>query len=225
MLEWLISIDKAATLAINGSSSLYLDSFAVLVSSTWVWLPLALVLFYAIIRSNTLLGILLAVSAIALCILLADQGASTVCKPLFHRFRPTQDPSIMYEIDVVNGYRSGLYGFISSHAANTFAVAVFVAKMMPSRALRACLFSWALLNCWSRVYLGVHFLGDVTVGAIYGAAVGLAVFALYGRLMKRFRLDAAKSSFSRCHYRDMALLSVAFAATFALIAILPAFNI
>ena len=225
MLESLISFDKIVTLAINGSSNLYLDNLALAISSTWVWLPLALVLLYVLIRSNDLSGIFLCVAALALCITLADQGASTICKPLFERFRPTQDPSMMYQVDVVNNYRSGLYGFISSHAANTFAVAVFLSRIVNYKRLRICLYSWALLNCWSRVYLGVHFFGDVLVGGCYGALIGFCISCFFHRVQRRRERKQSLLSLPKYDRRDVSLLSFAFILTFVFVTFLPLFTI
>lgn len=77
---------------------------------------------------------------IALVITLADQIASGLCKPFFARFRPTQDPNIMYMVDIVNGYRGGRFGFISSHAANTFAISVFLSLLIKGNLLLLCFF-------------------------------------------------------------------------------------
>lgn len=174
-------IDQTITLWLNGSDSLYLDQVALTATHTATWIPAALVLAYALIRHNDLLSFVETLLAIALCILLADQVASSVCKPLFARFRPAQDPLIMYTVDVVNGYRGGLYGFFSSHASNTFAVATFLTLLIRNRALSLWLYSWALVNCWSRVYLGVHYIGDLTVGAIWGTLVGWGIYLLWLR--------------------------------------------
>ena len=119
--------------------------------------PLSILLFYLIIRNNDLPGIGGTPLALGLCILLADQMASTVFKPWVGRFRPTNDPSLMYAVDVVNGYRGGKFGFFSSHAANTMAIATFLSLLVRQKSLSLWLYSWALLNCWTRVYLGVHY--------------------------------------------------------------------
>lgn len=182
----LLHLDEILTLVLNGSTSLYMDGLAWTITQTATWIPVAVVLMYVIIRNNDLPGVLLTVLAFALCILLADQMASTVFKPLVARFRPTNDPFIMYSIDVVNGYRGGRYGFFSSHAANTMAVATFVSLLIRHRPLVFWLFSWALLNCWSRVYLGVHYIGDLTVGTLWGVFVGWAVWRVWRHYQKRY---------------------------------------
>lgn len=221
----MLSLDEFLTLSLNGSQLLYLDGIAWTATHTATWLPLVLVLLYIIIRNNDLRGIFSIILCIALCITLADQMASTVFKPLVGRFRPTNDPSLMYTIDVVNSYRGGRYGFFSSHAANTMAVATFLALLIRNRTLTFWLYSWAMLNCWTRVYLGVHYVGDLTVGTIWGCFVGWAVYALWKRYMpasvrirteltsKRQGMTATGYSTAHAH-----LLALAIAITYVFIA-------
>jgi undecaprenyl-diphosphatase len=123
---------------------------------------------------------------IGLVITLADQISSGICKPFFARFRPTQDPDLMYMIDIVNGYRGGRFGFTSSHAANTFAVAVFVSLLMRSWSLSITMILWAALNAYSRIYLGVHYPGDILFGTLTGIGVGVLVYILYHLLKNKF---------------------------------------
>ncbi len=174
------SLDQTLTLWLNGSHSLFADGIAWTATQTLTWVPVLLLLLYVIIRNNDLAGIAATVVAIGLCVLLADQVASTVFKPLVARYRPTNDPWIMYTVDVVHAYRGGRYGFFSSHAANTMAVATFLSLLVKQRQLTCWLVSWSLLNCWTRAYLGVHYVGDLLTGLVWGIAVGHIVYhALY----------------------------------------------
>jgi undecaprenyl-diphosphatase len=106
-------------------------------------------------------------------------------KPLVGRWRPTHDPVIGTMVDVVDGYRGGRYGFFSAHAANTFSIAVFFCWLIRSRILSIALVIWSFTNCWTRLYLGVHFPGDILVGLLWGGTVGTAVYFLHYRLCKR----------------------------------------
>ena len=140
-------IDQTLTLLLNGSQSLFLDGLAWTATQTSTWIPLMFVLLYVVIQGNDLRGLFYIIIGGALCILLADQVASTLCKPWVARWRPTHDPFIMYAIDIVNGYRGGNYGFFSSHAANTMSIATFFAFVFRNKQLNYWLFSWVLLNC------------------------------------------------------------------------------
>lgn len=174
-------IDQILTLWLNGSHSLYVDGIAWAATHTVTWIPTMIVLVYVIVRNNNLSGMATVILSLGLCILLADQVASTICKPLVARFRPTNDPFIMYSVDVVNAYRGGNYGFFSSHAANTTAVATFLSLIIRHRPLTWCVYSWALLNCWTRVYLGVHYVGDLLTGILWGLCVGYGIYKLCKR--------------------------------------------
>lgn len=182
MLERLLTLDEQLTLALNGSSSLFWDGVAVVATATTTWLLVAAVLLYVLFHNRPVKEAVVLLLMIALCVLLADQVASGICKPYFARFRPAQDPALMYTVDVVNGYRGGAYGFFSSHAANTFSVALFLSLVFRHAALTVALMSWSLLNCWTRAYLGVHYVGDLTVGLLWGTVVGLLVYFVYRKL-------------------------------------------
>lgn len=171
-------MDRQLTLLLNGSQSLFLDGLAWTATRTITWIPLAIVLLYVVVRDNNLRGVWHILLGIALSILLADQMASSVFKPWVARWRPSHNPEIMYLVDVVNGYRGGNYGFFSSHASNTWAITTFVSLLARRRILTFGLASWALLNCWTRVYLGVHFVGDLAVGTVWGLFVGWAFYQL-----------------------------------------------
>ena len=158
-IQQYIAADKELLLNLNGSQSLFWDGFMWVATSTIVWVPVAAMLLYIIIKNNKIQEALLTIVMIALVITLADQIASGLCKPFFARFRPTQDPNIMYMFDIVNVYRGGRFGFISSHAANTFA--------------------------YSRIYLGVHYPGDILFGTIEGCFIGYLIYLLYKFIQKK----------------------------------------
>lgn len=195
MLDQLIQWDWQISHFLNGSSSLFADGVAMTATATLTWMPAAVVLLYVIIHNNEMKNIFLILLGIGLCILFADQIASGIFKPLVARFRPTNDPELMGWVDVVNNYRGGRYGFFSSHAANTFSVATFVALLVRNRTLSVCMVSWALLNCWTRVYLGVHYFGDVLVGTVCGILVGLIVYAGLFRFVVRREVAVVQSRY------------------------------
>lgn len=181
-IQQLISLDKELLLQYNGSDSLFWDGFMWIATNMLTWIPLAIGLLYVIFKNNKWKESLLIIVLLALVITFSDQISSGFCKPYFARFRPTQDPELMYQIDIVNGYRGGIYGFISSHAANTFGIAIFLSLIIRSWSLGIVLTVWAILNAYSRIYLGVHYPGDILFGTLTGLSVGILMYLLYNFL-------------------------------------------
>ena len=171
-------LDKVLTLAINSCHSPFFDNFFYIYTQTWTWLPLVLLLLVWMWRKWGVRS-LYVVAGIALCILLADQISSSLLKPWVARLRPTNNPEIADLIHTVRGYRGGLYGFVSSHAANAFAFAVFTSLVICNRYYTLAIAFWAVLTAYSRVYLGVHYVGDVVCGAVLGVFVALLVYSIF----------------------------------------------
>ena len=188
-LEDWISLDQQLLLQWNGSDSLFLDHLMTGITSTVAWLPVAVVLLYVFVKNNTMRGVGLILLFLSLSILLADQFSSSFCKPYFARFRPAQDPLLMYMVDVVEGYRGGRYGFISSHASNTFAVCVFVSLLVRHRWMTFSMVLWAVLCSYSRIYLGVHYPGDIFFGMLWGMLVGLVMYAACAFFLRKMSPD------------------------------------
>ena len=182
----LIELDKQWLLAVNGSDSLFLDRVAHVLTTALTWLPLYLSLFYIVLRNNeNFRKVLCVLAGAGLCILLAGTVDDLIVKPTVARWRPTRDPEIGLLVDIVDGYRGGKYGFFSAHAANTFSIAIFFCWMVRSRLLSLAMIIWSFTNCWTRLYLGVHYPGDILVGLIWGTIVGSFAYFLFYRLTRR----------------------------------------
>jgi undecaprenyl-diphosphatase len=183
-MEELADFDKKLFLYLNGIHTHWLDPVMFYVSQNLFWIPLYAFLFLLIVKNfgskswAPLLGIVIT-------IFLADQAASAAMKPLFERLRPTHEPSIENLVHTVNGYKGGLYGFASSHAANTFGVALFFWLLFGSN-LRwiGVLFLWAAFVSYSRIYLGVHYPGDVLGGMLIGILAAITGYKIYRWLNK-----------------------------------------
>lgn len=179
------SFDKQCLLAVNGSDSLFLDRMAHTLTTALTWLPLYLSLFYIVLKNNdSVRKILYIVAAAAMCVLLAGTVDDVIVKPTVARWRPTHDPEIGMLVDIVDGYRGGRYGFFSAHVANTFSLAVLFCWMIRSRILSIALVIWSFTNCWTRLYLGVHFPGDILCGLTWGLIVGTFVYYVYYRFTR-----------------------------------------
>ena len=184
-MEELIQFDKQLLLWFNGSESLFLDSLITTLTNAKTWIPLYLSLFYVVVKSNqTVRDVFLILAAAGLCVLLAGTIDDTIVKPTVARWRPGHDPQIGMLVDTVNGYRGGNYGFFSAHASNTFSIAIFFSLLMRQRLFTVFMVCWSLINCYTRLYLGVHYPGDILVGLSWGAIVGTSVYYLYRRVLR-----------------------------------------
>lgn len=184
MIELLDHWDQQLMVLLNYDGTPWTDTFWYAFSYKWTWIATALAAVAALTfryRHNWR-RLLLALAAVALVVTIADQLSSHLIKPLVMRPRPSHQPLIEHLLHYVNDYRGGRYGFVSSHAANSFGIAVFLMKLFRGRVFHTSLVLWALANCYSRIYLGVHYPGDLLGGTIVGIAAGLAVFSLYRRL-------------------------------------------
>ena len=187
MLDYLIDIDTDVLLAVNGLHNAFQDAFWWMVSAKWSSVLLVLALFWMLMRQNRRHA-LLVLAMLVLAVLVADQVSSGIIKHLVERLRPTHDPSLGNMVHVINGYRGGMYGFVSSHAANSFALATLMALITRHRLVLFSLITWALLQCYSRVYLGVHYPGDILGGIIVGVLAGWLVWRLMRWIQRRWRL-------------------------------------
>ena len=187
---YIISLDKEWLLAVNGSDSLYLDRLSRVLTTAITWLPLYISLFVVVLHNNdNFRKVILVLAGAGLCVFLAGALDDWFVKPGVARWRPTHDPEIGMLVDVVDGYRGGSYGFFSAHASNTFSVAIYFCWLIRSQLLSSALVIWSLTNCWTRMYLGVHFPGDILVGLIWGFIVGSFVYFLYYRLTRKMTIS------------------------------------
>ena len=207
MLDYLNDIDTEVLLAINGLHGTFQDAFWWLISAKWASLLLVLAFVWILLHQNRRHA-LLTLAMLVLAFVLADQISSGLIKHLVERLRPSQDPSLDNMIHIVNNYCGGKFGFVSSHAANSFAAATLIALVMRHKAVTFSLFSWAVLQCYSRVYLGVHYPGDILGGIIVGVLSGCLVWRLMRWLQRRFNISSG-------HYGrpDAVVMASSFAVT------------
>ena len=217
ILDQLIEFDKSLLLFLNGSDSLFMDGFFLTLTKTSTWIPLFLCMLYVVLKNNNTRRCLILLGLTALLVVATDQFSSGFCKPFFHRFRPSQEPSLAGLVDIASSYKGSLYGFISGHATNTFAVAVFFSLVFKNPRTTAVLFSWSLLSSYSRIYLGLHYPGDILAGLVAGTLIALSFYYIFQILIQKFCFQRGNYSslFTSTGYmkKDFLILHIVFLAT------------
>lgn len=180
ILQW----DRALFLWLNNLGTPAWDKFWLAISEVAIWIPFYVILFIALFRYLKLRGFLFALAAIFLNVLLTDQGSVHLFKEVFHRFRPCHVDEILDKMRLVKEGCGGWYGFVSSHAANTFGLAVLISSILKHRIswLIYPMLLWAAMVSYSRIYLGVHYPLDIICGGLYGSLCGWGVFLIFKRL-------------------------------------------
>ena len=179
MIEVLIEWDIALFQWLNNLHTYWLDPFMYLISTRWFWIPFYLLLAYLLYEKYGWKGCISIFIAVGILILLADQISSSFFKPYFERIRPCRpENQLSFTVHTVANHCGGKYGFVSSHAANFFALAGFLSGIWKKRQATYLFLGIAALVSYSRIYLGVHYPGDVLGGVILGLL--LSYFVLRG---------------------------------------------
>ena len=181
MIESLLTLDQSIFLFLNGLHSSWADVFFYWVSNRFVWIPFYAILAFFLIKKWRKKSIPIFI-ALILCIVLTDQSCNFI-KHSVQRPRPSHDPVLSEQVHLVakpDGtlYKGGPYGFPSSHAANSMALALLVILYLGEKHkwLIILMLCWVLLQSYSRIYLGVHYPSDLLVGWILGACWALVLW-------------------------------------------------
>lgn len=191
MIEWLEHLDQQILIAINGLHSPALDDIMWYISSKFLWFPFYIFLFVLVyIKFSLRKAILFTLFGFA-AVGLADFLATFVFKEMIARYRPSHNLEIgnllhFYEFKPDEYYKGGLYGFVSGHATNSFVIAMmFIQRLrFKYKWVTSTLLIWALLVCFSRMYLGVHYLSDIIGGAILGSLIAFIFYRIYSYISK-----------------------------------------
>lgn len=171
-------LDQQLFLFLNSHNSPFWDTVMYAISGRVIWAPLYLaILLYLVFTYKR--KFLIIIPFIIIAVTLADQVSVQLFKDIFMRLRPCHEPSLTGMVHLVKGECGGLYGFVSSHASNSFNVALLSLMFIKKRWYTICIIIWASVIGYSRIYLGVHYPGDVICGAMVGAFIGWGVYKLY----------------------------------------------
>ena len=180
LLSTLQQIDTRLIIAINSHHCEWADMIMWWMSDKWIWIPFYLLLAWILFKRIHHFHFIIAMVAIGLAIYLSDHICASTIRPFVQRLRPSNpDNPISSMIHLVNGYTGGRYGFPSCHAANTFALATILTLIIRDKSITVALFVWAFLVSYSRIYLGVHYPGDILGGMIWGIAISWLLYFIY----------------------------------------------
>jgi len=171
-------LDQQLFLFLNSINSPFWDKVMYAVSGTAIWIPLYIVILIFMAKKYRRKFLVL-VLFITVAVLIADQSSVRLFKNAFERLRPCHEPALSGLVHIVKGECGGLYGFVSSHATNSFNVALLSLLLIKNKWYSAFIIFWAAVISYSRIYLGVHYPGDVICGALLGSLVGWIIFKLF----------------------------------------------
>jgi len=181
MIEKIINLDTELFLYLNKINSPFFDNMMWHISGKFEWMPLYFLIIYFIFKKFKKQGFLVLLFLI-IAVAIADLISVHLFKNVFERLRPCHNSEIEMIVHTVNGYCGGKYGFVSSHAANTFSLASFTVLLFKNKFYSIAILFWASTVCYSRIYLGVHYPLDIIGGIIIGIISGLLLFLLLVQL-------------------------------------------
>ncbi|MFC0077527.1 phosphatase PAP2 family protein [Flavobacterium procerum] len=184
MLEKIEELDINFLVYLNGLGSETYDKFWLIITNQLYWTPFFLLLFYLIYKKVGGKQTLYILLFIAILIAFTDQ-TTNLFKHTFQRLRPCNNPDLKSIIRIVQIRNS--YSFFSGHAANTMAVASFLFWIL-KRKFRyfGFIFLWPLIFAYSRIYLGLHYPGDILTGYFFGALFGSMLYLVYRKLKPQY---------------------------------------
>lgn len=203
IINYLNQVDTSVFLYLNGFHNQYWDYFMTMYSSRFVWVPFYASFLFVMIRNLHIKVTIASLAIIVAIIFVCDQTASTILKPMVERMRPSNlDNPISPLVHVAFEYRGGRYGFPSSHAANAWCMAFFAMYLVRRNKLSLFLTLWALVMSYSRIYLGVHYPGDLLVGTLIGFVAATISYYLYRHFAKEYtdQFDPKAGSFKYGRY-------------------------
>lgn len=183
MLEQLIQLDQQLFEFLNGAGVSFWDQFMIALSSFWIWVPIVGMISFIFLQPYKKTGVV-ALIFLIITIALTDIISAQIIKEVVHRLRPCYEPNMLDKVRLVADSCGGKFGFVSSHASNAFGIATFSILAIRRKWFVYFIIIWALIVSYSRIYLGVHYPGDILGGMFLGFSIGYITFYLYSKTLK-----------------------------------------
>lgn len=197
LIQILNNIDTSIFLFFNGMHTAFGDYFMSTFTGKWIWIPMYASILYILFKNYDWKVVLGCIVTIALTITFADQICATLIRPVVERYRPSNlNSPIVDLVHIVNDRRGGQYGFPSCHASNSFGLAFFVILIFRKRWLSIFILSWAVVNSYTRIYLGLHYPGDLIVGGLIGSAGAYLFYWLLCRYSNYKKKEYLKQAYA-----------------------------
>jgi len=177
MIEKIIEFDKQLFLFLNNLGCEKFDLFWLAITNKFISIPLYLLIIYILYKKYNL-NVWIPILFIIILIFIVDQGSVHFFKKTIERLRPCHQADLDGLFRLI-GSCGGKYSFVSSHASNVAALAIFTASIFKKRLLTSTMLIWMFLVGYSRIYLGVHFPTDVLFGFIWGGLIALLAYKFY----------------------------------------------
>lgn len=175
--------DSTVFLTVNSLHNNYFDSVMWFISGKMIWIPMYASLLFVLLKNYPYKVVLKILLAMGIIFFFTDCFTSQVIRPWVCRLRPSNlDNPISHMVHIVDGYRGGRCGFPSNHASNTWGLVFFMAYLLRNVWLTCFLSLWGLVVCYSRMYLGVHYLGDLLMGILLAFIIASTAGLGGGRL-------------------------------------------
>jgi undecaprenyl-diphosphatase len=191
-MESIIAADKALFLFLNGLHSPFFDPVMWLITSrsTWYLMYVAIVVWISF-RYRRLAPVVVVFAVLS--VILSDLASVHIFKETVCRLRPSHNPEFSGLVHLIDGYKGGYFGFVSSHAANSFAIAVFTLLVLRTRWYTFAILCWAVMVSYSRIYVGVHYPLDLIGGAATGTIMALLMYLMNKKLLEKLRISDRSS--------------------------------
>ncbi len=184
-ITFLADLDSDLLLALNGMHTPWLDGVMMFITKKWLWIGLSSLMAIAVFRAGGAKRGFMCIIGLAVALAISDQVCASLLRPMIERMRPSNLANPISEyVHVVDNYRGGRFGFPSCHGATTMATVVFLSLYFRRRAVTLSLVAWSLVVCYTRVYLGVHYPGDILVGMLIGSMAALIGYVAYRNLCR-----------------------------------------